>query len=254
MKNLTQHEFIKKATDIFGNLYNYDESVYINSKIKIKIFCNICKNYFMKTPNSHLSKKEGCNSIICKKTNLSNNIEFIKKANKIIKLKNKNIDLSLVEYIHSNKLVKFKCIDHDLIFEQTPSRFLSGYLCPMCGVESKKSDINDFITLSKLIHGETHYNYDNVIYNGTREKVEIICNIHNESFYQEPRNHTNGQGCRKCFEDNYSFSFLKRCEQNGIKNGILYFVNLFSKHEDFFKIGVTYSTNIKDRMKYIPYN
>ena len=42
------------------------------------------------------------------------------------------------------------------------------------------------------------YDYDLVIYKNNRTKIPIICRLHNNTFYQKPGNHLQGQGCPKC--------------------------------------------------------
>lgn len=48
-------QFINNAIKIHGNKYGYEKIKYINSQIKIKIFCNKCKHYFFQIPNNHIS-------------------------------------------------------------------------------------------------------------------------------------------------------------------------------------------------------
>lgn len=52
-KKLTTQEFIKKATNIHGDFYDYSGVVYINSKRKVSIKCHLHGEFFQK-PNHHL--------------------------------------------------------------------------------------------------------------------------------------------------------------------------------------------------------
>lgn len=54
----------------------------------------------------------------------------------------------------------------------------------------------DFIKKARKVHGN-FYDYSNVDYCGSRNKVEIICPIHG-SFSQEPAAHLRGYGCPMC--------------------------------------------------------
>ena len=56
-KNLD--DFIVKALKLYGDKYDYSESVYKNSSTKIKI---ICKEHgpFLKTPQKFINAKQGC--------------------------------------------------------------------------------------------------------------------------------------------------------------------------------------------------
>ncbi len=58
---LTIYDFIEKASKIHHNKYNYSESIYKNSKTKIKILCNE-HGQFYQIPNDHL---QGANCPRC---------------------------------------------------------------------------------------------------------------------------------------------------------------------------------------------
>lgn len=57
--SITPKNGLKKATLIHGNKYNYSKVNYLNSFIKVKIYCNKCNNYFWQTPAIHL-QGHGC--------------------------------------------------------------------------------------------------------------------------------------------------------------------------------------------------
>ena len=57
-------------------------------------------------------------------------------------------------------------------------------------------NIFNFIEKAKKMHGE-YYNYSKVIYVNNTTKVCIICPIHGE-FWQTPKNHLKGCGCKLC--------------------------------------------------------
>ena len=52
-------DFIKKANQKHSNKYNYSKVNYVNSNTKITIICPE-HGEFKKTPNIHLSQKQGC--------------------------------------------------------------------------------------------------------------------------------------------------------------------------------------------------
>lgn len=88
------------------------------------------------------------------------------------------------------------------VFYVSAKNHLATCGCSKCHyVAVKKSLLNTrelFITGAMRVHGDL-YDYSNVIYNGNKEKVEIICSIHG-SFYQTPCNHVSlKQGCSKCY-------------------------------------------------------
>ena len=61
---------------------------------------------------------------------------------------------------------------------------------------SKKSTTGEFISKSKLIHGDK-YDYSKVEYVNNHSKVCIICPGHGE-FWQTPANHLKNRGCPIC--------------------------------------------------------
>lgn len=75
-KRLTTKEFIAKAVLVHGDRYSYDEVVYKNSKIKIKI---ICSNHgpFDQSPSGHLAGK-GCH--LCGGSSPTHFNDFVKSA------------------------------------------------------------------------------------------------------------------------------------------------------------------------------
>ena len=63
----------------------------------------------------------------------------------------------------------------------------------------KRLTTEQFVERAKKIHGDK-YDYSKVEYVNNNTKVRIICPIHGE-FWQNPRNHLEGKGCKKCAND-----------------------------------------------------
>lgn len=61
---------------------------------------------------------------------------------------------------------------------------------------SRKLTTDEFIRKAKVIH-DNKYNYDNVEYTNSKNKVLIKCDIHG-LFKQRPNDHLNGNGCPLC--------------------------------------------------------
>ena len=61
----TKEEFVRKASKIHNNKYDYSKVDYKTSRIKVEIICPIHGSFFQ-PPNPHLYKKEGCP--ICKES------------------------------------------------------------------------------------------------------------------------------------------------------------------------------------------
>lgn len=122
--------FITKAKVKHGNKYNYDKVVYVNSKTKVKIYCNTHKKYFTQKPSNHLFG-EGCpdcvNQLLRDKfarTLEQFKIEATKKWNGFYTYNN-------VEYINSDIKVMITCPVHG-DFPQRPASHLKGHGCNKC--------------------------------------------------------------------------------------------------------------------------
>lgn len=144
------------------------------------------------------------------------------------------------------------------IFNQSAKGHFSGRGCRKCGIkrsaDKQRSSTEEFIKKSIKVHGD-RYSYEDSKY-GKRagDKIFIICKLHGK-FRQSPNKHLQGRGCPKC--GNYDGRFPKEhAERNkeeylNIESGI-YLINLSSKNENFFKVGI--SRNFKSRYTSIPYN
>ena len=60
----------------------------------------------------------------------------------------------------------------------------------------KKSNLQEFITKSRKIHGDK-YDYTKSIYVNDYTKLILVCPVHGE-FTQRPNGHLQGQGCMSC--------------------------------------------------------
>ena len=196
-KQSSTKEFIKNATKIHNNKYDYSKVLYRKSNIKV---CIICPEHgeFWQTPNSHLSGR-GCPqcSINRRRNYFSRTTdEFIQKATKI---HNNKYDYSKVEYHNDKTKVCIICPEHGE-FWQTPNKHLQGQGCKLCGIqqrnERQKFTTQTFIEKAKTIHGNT-YIYDRAKYVGYDIPLLIKCKVHGY-FYQTPDSHLQGSGCQKC--------------------------------------------------------
>lgn len=61
----------------------------------------------------------------------------------------------------------------------------------------RKSTKEEFIKKAREKHGDK-YNYDNVVYENNKTKVEIECNTCKSIFFQAPCAHLIGSGCKAC--------------------------------------------------------
>jgi len=179
--------FIKRANLVHNDTYDYSMSVFIDSKTKIKIMCNI-HGCFEQLPPNHLNGS-GCRKCASKKqTHTKEN--FIDRA---ITIHGSRYDYSLVEYVNCLKPVEILCDKHG-IFEQMPIKHTKGHGCPKCAVMSKT--LEEFIKQACEKHG-TRYDYSLVEYQRSDKKVKIRCHLHG-IFNQTPMMHLLGRGCLDC--------------------------------------------------------
>ena len=141
--NYTSEKFIELAKEIHGNKYNYLETIYKNSKEKLKIICDK-HGEFYQVPTNHL-KGKGCPK--CKGEKMSKDRRmslelFIEKSNNI---HNNLYDYSLSKAFKNNlEKIKIICKEHG-VFEQTVSRHLMGSGCTNCGYSYNNYKKTDWI-------------------------------------------------------------------------------------------------------------
>lgn len=197
--SLTQENFITRSLTKHGQKYDYNDSVFINTKIKVKIHC-LRHGVFEQTPESHMYG-QGCprcgKESSASKQPLSLD-HFITRSSKVHGSK---YDYSSAVYVNSGIKVKIICPIHGE-FEKTPDNHYKGQGCPECGRviqrNSKLKTHNEFIEDAKLAHGEK-YDYSETRYVDSYTKVMIRCIDHDLIFKQSPTTHIDGQtGCKKC--------------------------------------------------------
>lgn len=189
-------KFVKEASELHSNKYDYSKSNYISAKENIIITCPIHGD-FEQTPNRHLGGA-GCRKCANDKTQERMSIPW-------------NIYEEDLHNIHANKYdysnVIWKGVDIDIIvvcpihgeFEIRPADHKRGRGCQKCSKEThiqyNKLDTDKFIEKSIQIWGN-EYDYSKTKYLGANDKVIIMCNKHGE-FEQLPSNHYK-YGCASC--------------------------------------------------------
>ena len=120
-----------------------------------------------------------------------NTKDFIEKAREV---HGDKYDYFKVEYEKSHEKVCIICPEHGE-FWQIPNAHLNGNGCPKCS-KNKKHTTESFIEKAREVHGDK-YDYSKVEYVNMSTKICIICPEHGE-FWQIPRNHIVGKGCKLC--------------------------------------------------------
>lgn len=233
-RKMTTEEFIKKAKEIHGDIYDYSVSIYISSQTLINIKCKK-HGIFQQKPNGHLSKRAGCNKCAIERNSdkqRSTTEEFNVKARE---LWGDRFDYSNVEYINASTHITILCKEHCLIFGQTPNGHLSGNNgCTKCLGWCKNTE--EFIKKAREIHGD-NYDYKESCWVKCDIKVKIGCKIHGE-FEQTPNGHLCGHGCEKCARGMNIFSTEEFIEKAKEVHGDIYDYSLsnYTKMSDLLKI------------------
>lgn len=118
----------------------------------------------------------------------------------------------------------------------------------------KLSSTEEFIKKANIVHNN-QYNYDKVIYEHSKTKILITCDIHGD-FTLSPNTHLSGRGCQKCTFENRiksnSTEFIKLSEKVHNKKynyDKVKYINSWSKvtitcpvHGDFKQSPITHSS------------
>lgn len=184
----SREDFIRDATKLHGNLFNYDEVIYVNNKTPVWITCNLRKHRFLQRPDLHLHGNGGLGAGCSKCSGMykKNNDEIINQFRDIHGEKYEYPDF---EYKNNKQKIKIYCKEHKFSFELNYRSHIGGIGC-------KKCKIKKYIKIFNKIHSY-RYDYSLSEYNGYDKPITIICPIHG-NFEQNPFYHIDGCGCPKC--------------------------------------------------------
>lgn len=126
--------------------------------------------------------------------------EFINRSNKIHDFKYKYDLITEDNFGGSHTKVDILCPHHGKFIQLAKLHMNGGGKCPKCSYSERvikyKMSKDEFISKANKIHGDK-YDYSNVNYINSHEKVCIICPIHGE-FWQKPNDHLSKRGCPRC--------------------------------------------------------
>lgn len=197
---VTTAEFIYKAKSKHGEVYDYSNTHFNPQSITI-----ICKTHgeFTQNPYNHL-KGSGCPE--CKKVKAKSRMlsgkeslltRAIKKHNNWYSYTKTDFELSI-----KSKVV-ITCPEHGDFSCTIATHVYQGTGCVMCATNKIKKALTktteQFIAESQVIH-DGFYTYAKTKYVLNHEKVIITCPVHGD-FLAAPAVHTQGSGCRKCYND-----------------------------------------------------
>jgi len=225
LKNTSnQEDVIEQFKKVHHNKYDYSEVEYKKNSEKVKIICPE-HGPFLQTPNAH-KMGSGCPS--CGGKQKLTIPQIINRAQNIHSIDSKpKYHYNIEKYNSVNDIIDIICPEHG-IFSQTVISHLSGNGCPKCGKESisklKRLPQNEIMEQFKMVHSNK-YDYSQVQYLNSMEKVQIICPEHGP-FFQKPNDHKQGIGCPNC-----NISKPKTQEET-----IEQFINVHNNKYDYSKV------------------
>lgn len=196
-----RNSFLTKAIEVYGNMYDYSQSVYVDRHTKIKIICSK-HGVFEKYPKAHLCGYgcPWCSQELAAVKNSHSTESFVLKA---ISIHGNTYDYSKVIYKGSFTEVTIGCKEHGY-FMQTPSNHLAGRGCYTCGL-SKIPPIFSSIAIQWIEEYAYRHRLKNVIHAGnsseyiiptTRYKVDgyhprskTILEFHGSCWHGDPEVH-----------------------------------------------------------------
>jgi protein-arginine kinase activator protein McsA len=242
---LNTEQFIRRAHNVHGNIYDYSVTEYSHSQKPLSIICRV-HGPFELNAAYHLQGR-GCP--VCSKLNRKapkkvDLYEFINRSNK--KHANK-YGYDKVSLVSVSDLVTITCPEHGDFIQQARAHY-EGRGCPKCGRKRKNTIAiyqQEFIQQARDVHGKK-YDYSKVEFRSKRniERIEIICDAHGP-FLQNPMNHLRGSGCPECAGNSQHTisSFVEAARSvHGMKyeyNNVIYISGSFPvkitchKHGDF---------------------
>lgn len=165
---MTLKIFLKKAREIHGCKYNYDqlkEEDFKNNKSKLKISCNLCNHTWSPNSYSHINEQRGCPS--CKGLSRWNYKEMMDRAKEIHGDKY-NYSKILPENVNGGKSkIEIVCKRCGYEWISRVASHVAGNGCPPCSGNTKWN-LKRFLKEAKEIHGEK-YNYDGI------DEKEVLC-------------------------------------------------------------------------------
>ena len=172
---------------------------YINAKNQILHRCKIHNIEWLVTPCSIL---QGCGCAQCKIDKDIINAQNKRKTHHqyLTEIINNNIPIEpLEEYVDGKTNIRHRCKICKHEWDARPHNILSGYGCPMCGIQKTK-EVNMKTHNEYVIELSNKNPTVEVVeqYMGAHKSIKHYCKIHNIEFYIRPSDALKGHGCKQC--------------------------------------------------------
>lgn len=177
-KRSTLEEFVAKGQLLYGNLFSYDNVIYVNGRTKVLIHSNLLDEDFLITPikfiNGDIRKKYL--GLDFKSTNLTSEI-FIQRGKLI---HNNKYDYSKVKYKNLATKVELICPKHGS-FLQCPSDHLNGNGCPKCNQSKGEKVVESVLKLLNLNFNSQY----TISFNNRKYKIDFCIFFNNKTIFIE---------------------------------------------------------------------
>lgn len=203
----TTESFIERLKEIHVEKFDYSETVFISRTINTTVICNICKFKINIPAFNFLFLNKKCSECIKKAgppLGFSQE-EFLQKV--IEKHGAERFIYDKIVYTGMSEKIEVFCKNCDKYFLTIADKFLKSTLgCKSCihkGYSILYTKTQEkFLEECSLLERFNEIDFSKVIYEGTSDKIILICKIHNWEYYQTPHNLLhNSNGCVHCVND-----------------------------------------------------
>ena len=183
---------------------------YVNAKTHILHRCKVHDVEWMVVPDSIL---QGCGCAQCKVDKDTVNAQRKRKTHQqyLIEIDSNNIQIEPIEEYsggHTNIRHRCKVCKHE--WDARPNNVLSGFGCPMCGIQKAKEvrmkTHNEYVMQLSIKNSNIEAIEQ---YNGANTPIKHYCKLHNIEFYIRPSDALSGDGCKKCHHERIHNSKVK---------------------------------------------
>ncbi|MBP1325055.1 very-short-patch-repair endonuclease [Leucobacter exalbidus] len=204
---LGNDEFVSRAREVHGNMYDYSKVMYQGLGYSVTIICSE-HGEFSQNAGNHLGGHACARCAGLYNWSTPEWIAVVREVHGDL------YDYSETVYVNSTTMVTIICREHGA-FRQVAKDHVKGVGCARCGGGIPHSS-DEWIVRARITHGN-RYDYSLVIYVNQATNVIIICRKHGK-FSQNPRGHAEeGSGCKRCSVSRGEYRVAEALENLGIE-------------------------------------
>lgn len=197
-KYLTQDEALTRFRAKHGDKYDYSRVVYTGQDDKVSIRCGK-HGEFLQRPVKHWAG-DGCPKCGGESVSRKNRHDLATWEARARKVHGDRYTYEGIRWDRGMAVLTIRCGQHGQFEMRAGNHITRRGNCPTCSAISrdnaKRLDVDAFIARATAVH-EGKYDYRQVQYDTTKDKVVITCREHGP-FRQKADSHVRGSGCPKC--------------------------------------------------------